>query len=79
MQESTHKVPKSASQDMRKIDECNMEKFSPVDNSEKNDRAVLFVGDINRWWPRAARHEGCKIKQKMFTCYREQTCSVPIG
>ena len=78
MQESTHKVPKSASQDMRKIDECNMEKLGTVNNSEKTI-AVLSVGDVNRWWPRAAKREICKIKQKVFTCDGGKTCSVPLG
>ena len=45
-----------------KIDECDMEKFSTLNGSEK---AIAILGD--RWWPRTAKQEGDKIF-KYFLC-----------
>ena len=44
---------------MRKIDECDMEKFGTLDSSEKT---IAILGD--RWWPQTAKLEGEKISKK---------------
>ena len=38
---------------MRKIDECDMEKFGTLDSSEKT---IGILGD--KWWPQKAKQEG---------------------
>ena len=48
--------------EMRKIDECCMEKFSTLDSSEKT---IAILGD--RWWPQTAKQQGGKISKK-FLC-----------
>ena len=48
---------------MRKIDECDMEKFGTLDSSEKT---IAILGD--RWWPQKAKQEGDKISKK-FLCH----------
>ena len=47
---------------VRKIDECDMEKFGTLDSSEKT---IAILG--NRWWPKTAKQEGDKIR-KEFLC-----------
>ena len=47
--------------EMRKIDECDMEKFGTLDSSEKT---IAILGD--RWWPQT-KQEGDKIS-KHFPC-----------
>ena len=49
-------------EDMKKIDECDMEKFGTLDNSEKT---MAILGD--RWWPQTANPQGEKIRIK-FLC-----------
>ena len=44
---------------MRKIDECDVEKFGTLDSSEKT---IAILGDT--WWPQTAKQEGNKKKQK---------------
>ena len=44
---------------MRKIDECDMEKFGALGSSEKT---IAILGD--RWWPQTAKHEGDKISKE---------------
>ena len=39
-------------EEMRKMDECDMEKFGALDGSEKT---IAILGD--RWWPQTAKHE----------------------
>ena len=48
--------------EMRKIDECDLEKFGALDSSEKTI-AILGEG----WWPQTANQEGDKISKK-FLC-----------
>ena len=48
--------------EMRKIDECDMEKFGTLDSSEKT---IAILGD--RWWPQTVKQEGDKIS-KTFPC-----------
>ena len=48
--------------EMRKIDECDMEKFGALGSSEKT---IVIPGD--RWWPQTAKQQGDKISKK-FLC-----------
>ena len=48
--------------EMRKIDECDMEKFCTLDSSEKT---IAILGDT--WWPQTAKQEGDAIS-KAFLC-----------
>ena len=48
---------------MRKIDECDMEKFGTLDSSEKT---IAILGD--RWWPQTAKQEGHEISKKFMCC-----------
>ena len=43
-------------QEIKQIDECDIEKFGTLDSSE---RTIAIVG--KRWWPQAAEQEGDKI------------------
>ena len=49
-------------EEMRKIDECGMEKFGTLDSSEKT---IAILGD--RWWPQTAKQQGDNISKK-FIC-----------
>ena len=49
-------------EEMRKIDECDMENFGTVESIEK---MIAILGD--RWWPQTAKQEGHKISKK-FLC-----------
>ena len=53
--------------EMRKIDECDMEKFSTLDISEKT---IAILGD--RWWPQTAKQEGDKIRENVSVSYMER-------
>ena len=48
--------------EMRKIDECDTEKFGTPDSSETT---IAILGD--RWWPQTAKQEGDKISNR-FLC-----------
>ena len=45
---------------MSKIDECDKEKFSVLNGSEKT---IAILGD--RWWPQTAKQEGDKTSKKL--------------
>ena len=45
-------------EEMRKIDECDIEGCSTLENREKT---IAILGD--RWWPQAAKQEGDKIRK----------------
>ena len=45
--------------EMRKIDECDMEKFGTLDSSEKT---IAILGDR---WPQTANQKGDKISKKL--------------
>ena len=47
--------------EVRKIDECYMEKFGTLDSSEKT---IATLGD--RWWAQTAKPEGDKTSQKLL-------------
>ena len=46
-------------EEMRKIDECSMEKFGTLDSSEKT---IAILGDR---WPQTANQKGDKISKKL--------------
>ena len=50
--------------EMRKIDECDVEKPGTLDSSEQTT-AILLKGD--RWWPQTATQEGDMSREK-FPC-----------
>ena len=53
--------------EMRKIDECDMEKFGTSDSNEKfgtldsSEKTIATLGD--RWWPQTAKQEGDMISK----------------
>ena len=47
---------------MRPVDECDMEKFNALESSEKT---IAILRD--RWWPQKAKQQGDKIS-KDFLC-----------
>ena len=47
--------------EMRKTDECDMEKFGTLDS----DKTIAVLGD--RWWPQKAKQERDKVIEK-FLC-----------
>ena len=49
-------------EDMRKIDERDIEKFGTLDSSEKT---IAVLGD--RWWPQTVKQEGDSTR-KRFIC-----------
>ena len=61
---------------MRKIDECDMEKFGTLDSSEKT---IGILGD--KWWPQKAKQDGDKVRKKKYVVngkkkmYRTPKCS----
>ena len=65
-----YKEERDVLQEMRKIDECDMETFGTLDGSEKT---IAILGD--RWWPQTAQQEGDKKSRKWIcnTRYIEKT------
>ena len=57
-----YKEERDLSEETRKIDECDMEKFGTLDSREKT---IATLGD--RWWPQTAKQEGGEISKK-FLC-----------
>ena len=63
-----HKEERHAlKEDMSKIDECDMEKFSTLHNSE---RTIAILGDS--WWPQKEKQEG-DTRRKMYMEHMEET------
>ena len=54
---------------MSKIDECDKEKFSVLNGSEKT---IAILGD--RWWPQTAKQEGDRIGKK-YICNKWKKCN----
>ena len=48
-------------EEMRNLDERDMEEFGRLESSEKT---IAILGD--RWWPRAAKREGDKISKRLL-------------
>ena len=53
-------------EEMRKLDECDMEEFCRLESSEKT---IAVLGD--RWWPQAAKQDGDRISKQFFMWYME--------
>ena len=49
-------------EEMRKVDECDMEEFGRLESSEKT---IAILGD--RWWPQTAKQDG-EGMNKHFLC-----------
>ena len=45
-----YKEERDVLREMRKVDECDMERFGTLDSSEKT---IAILGD--RWWPKTAK------------------------
>ena len=56
-----YKEERDVLQQMRKIDECDMEKFGTLDSGEKT---IAILGD--RWWPQKAKQHGNKISKRFL-------------
>ena len=56
-----YKEERDVLREMRKVDECDMERFGTLDSSEKT---IAILGD--RWWPQTAKQEGDKIRQAIY-------------
>ena len=65
-----NKEERHVMEEMRKIDECGMEKLGTLDCNEKT---IAIIGD--RWWPQTAQQEGDKKSRKWIcnTRYIEKT------
>ena len=54
-----YKEERDVFEEMKKIDECGMEKIGTLDSGEK--RAI----QRDRWWPQTAKQEGDKKSKKV--------------
>ena len=61
------------SEEMGKIDECDMEKFGTLDSSEK---MIVILGD--RWWPQKAKQKGDEISKKFLLTYGKNVMSAQM-
>ena len=50
-------------EEMRKLDECDMEEFGRLESREKT---IAILGD--RWWPQTAKQDGDDRINKQFLC-----------
>ena len=57
-----YKEERDALEEMRKLDECDMEEFGIRESSEKT---IAILG--HRWWPQTANQDGDRIS-KPFLC-----------
>ena len=48
-------------EEIRQIDECDTEKFSALDSSEKT---IAVLGD--RWWPQKAKQQGHRVTKNVL-------------
>ena len=55
-----YKEERDVLKEMRKIGECDMDKFGTLDS----EKTIAVVGD--RWWPQTAKQQGDNIKAKSF-------------
>ena len=56
-----YKEERDAVEEMRKLDECDMEEFGKLESSEKT---IAILGD--RWWPQTAKQDGDRISKQFF-------------
>ena len=60
-------------EEMRVIDECDMEEFDTLDSSE---RTIATLGD--GWWPQAAKQEGDKTSKKIYVIHENNVMSAQL-
>ena len=58
-----YKEERDVLEEMRKIDECGIDKFGTLDSSEKT---IAILGD--RWWPQTARNRKGIRQAKSVLC-----------
>ena len=58
---------------MRKIDKCDMEKFSALDSTEKT---IAILGD--GWWPHKAKQQGDEIGETLYVIYGKNAMSAQM-
>ena len=68
-----YKEERDVLEEMREIEECDMEEFDTLDSSEKT---IAILGD--RWWPQAAKQEGDKISKNILCNIWKQRNERPI-
>ena len=50
-------------EEMRKIDECDTEKFGTLDINS-SEKTIAILGD--RWWPQKAKQQGDEMSKKVI-------------
>ena len=60
-------------EELREIDECDMEEFGTLESSEKT---IAMLGD--RWWPQAAKQEGVKGTLAPKRLLEDDTCPLAV-
>ena len=62
------------SEEIRKIDECDMEKFGTLDSSEKT---IAILGD--RWCPQTAKQQEVQDEQKVLCIWPKRNERPNVG
>ena len=60
-------------EDMRKLDECDVEEFGRLESSEKT---IAIVGD--RWWPQTAKQEGDRTGKQLYVIHGRSVMSTQM-
>ena len=55
------KEERNVLQEIRKLDNCDIEEFGRLENSEKT---IAILGD--KWWPKTAKQEGDRTSKSIF-------------
>ena len=56
---------------MKKADECDMEEFGTLENSEKT---IAILG--GRWWPQTTKQDGDRISKQFYVIHGKSEMSV---
>ena len=56
-----YKEERGVLEEMRKLDECDMEEFGRLEISEE---MIAILGD--RWWPQSAKKDGDRISKQLL-------------
>ena len=54
-------------EEMRKLDECDMEEVGRLESSEKT------VAILDRWWPHPAKQDEDRITKQFYVIYLKNT------
>ena len=65
-----YKEERDAVEEMRKLDECDMDEFDRLEGSEKT---MTILGD--RWWPQTAKQDGNRISKQFYVIYGKSVTS----